>query len=222
MKHFEKFLHSLCGIPLEILINDNRSSIVSFLGKNGRHTKVSIHRMFLTARREVLEALADFILKKRLRKAQAVLRDYIHENLPFFDYTQNVSSDKLTSKGKNHDLQKIYSSLNERYFSGRLRLRITWFGNSSTKPKSQMTFGLYHEPLKLIKVHRLLDTENVPKYFLEYVIYHEMLHEVFPPYTDESGRHRIHTKEFKEKEKSFPLYEQAKGWERKNRLSFFK
>ncbi len=102
-----------------------------------------------------------------------------------------------------------------------LNLTITWFGKPGLRNRSRVTFGLYHDPLKLIKIHRLLDSPSFPEYLVSYVIYHEMLHCVCPAYVDEKGVNRIHSKEFKEKETEFCHYELAQEWIREHQELFF-
>jgi hypothetical protein len=48
-----------------------------------------------------------------------------------------------------------------------------------------------------------------------------MLHHVCPSYVDEKGLHRIHSKEFKNKEKQFIHYELAQRWVREHHADFF-
>src|SRR5262249_16511707 len=111
--------------------------------------------------------------------------------------------------------------LNRRYFNGALDCKITWFGTTDVKSRSRCTLGLFHDPVKLIKIHRLLDSVRVPDFVIEYVIYHEMVHAVCPAYIDEKGINRVHSKEFKEIEKYFEYFEEAKEWLKKNRNNFF-
>jgi len=86
---------------------------------------------------------------------------------------------------------------------------------------STMTYGLYSDSLKLIKVHRLLDRSVCPEFYVAFVIYHEMLHEVHKPYMGVSCT-RIHTPEFKAQEKQFKHFKEAVAWEKKSRRLFFK
>lgn len=68
----------------------------------------------------------------------------------------------------------------------------------------------------MIRVHPLLDAPFVPQWFMEYVLYHEMLHAVVPDEWDANGRRCVHTEAFREKEKRFPLYRRARKWEAEN------
>jgi hypothetical protein len=56
---------------------------------------------------------------------------------------------------------------------------------------------------------RLLDRPDVPKLVVQYILFHEMLHLRFP--VEHRGARRcVHTREFKQAEKQFPLLEEAK------------
>jgi predicted SprT family Zn-dependent metalloprotease len=114
--------------------------------------------------------------------------------------------------GQVYNLQEIYEQVNEEYFGAKLNLKITWFGRGETVPKTRITFGSYTPQLKLIKVNRLLDREYIPEFFVRYIVYHEMLHEAFPPKKRKRGTHHIHHSEFKEKEKAFPHYGEVKAF----------
>ena len=126
-----------------------------------------------------------------------------------------------TTQGEHYDLQQIYDQLNETYFGNRLKLTITWFGSPNRKVKSQRILGLYCFTTTQIKVHRLLDHPHFPPYFVSYVVYHEMLHSVHPPQKKKRGRWKIHHGEFKQSEKCFLEYEQARNFEKQNLNTFF-
>ena len=82
--------------------------------------------------------------------------------------------------------------------------------------------GSYSVEDKLIRIHPALDRAFVPKYFIESVIFHEILHHVHP-IPVKGGRRQFHTPEFKAQEKTFPQYQKAQKWERANidRLLFY-
>ena len=77
-------------------------------------------------------------------------------------------------------------------------------------------FGTIQEEDRIIRIHPLLDAPFVPTWFLEYVIYHEMLHAIVPEEIDETGRRRIHTSEFYRREQKFHCYQRARRWEDEN------
>lgn len=126
---------------------------------------------------------------------------------------------RISSTGAHYNLQEIYDKLNEEYFEKKLSLAITWFGSSDRSAKRRRLLGSYQQKNRLIKIHRLLDNERFPHYFVSYVIYHEMLHHECPP--RKRGKRRIHHDVFKEREKKFKEYALAKKWEKENRKEFF-
>ncbi len=124
--------------------------------------------------------------------------------------------------GKFFDLKESFHKLNAKYFGNALRgYTITWGRKRKERPREYFIFGSIQEEDKIIRIHPLLDARFVPKWFLEYVIYHEMLHSVVPEKYDRKRRRRIvHTEEFFEREKDFHWYARARKWETKNLARF--
>jgi len=207
------------GIKLQLKINDNRQTMLSVKWEP-HQTKVSLHRMFLSAPHNIMRALSCYI--KREHKAIAPeIKAFIEKRRAQLDYSHSVDKSRLQTVGVVYNLEAIYKRLNKHYFKNSLKLLITWFGSSDVKHRSQCSLGLYYDILKLVKIHRLLDSRFVPEYVVEFVIFHEMLHAVCPAFIDERGIHRVHSAEFKKEEESFYCYKQATDWIRKHQMSFF-
>ena len=149
-------------------------------------TKVSLHRMFLLAPQNIMEELACY-LRREINIISPSVKAFIEYNLQKLDYSNQLDLNKLKSQGNVYNLQHLYRELNREYFNEKLDLHITWFGKPTQRSRSRVTFGLYHDPLRLIKIHRRLDSPAFPDYVVSYVIYHEMLHHVCPSYVDERG-----------------------------------
>ncbi|WP_236558934.1 M48 family metallopeptidase [Chlamydia sp. 17-3921] len=118
------------------------------------------------------------------------------------------------SLGDVYDLQEIYKDINHRLFQDSLNLRIGWFGRDFSGRARRVVLGSFHEEEQLIRIHRSLDRIEIPQFFIEYLVYHEMVHSVIPKEYSISGRTIFHGKKFKEYEKRFPLYERAVAWEK--------
>jgi hypothetical protein len=207
---FQEQLEHSVGLKLDLKINDNRSTMLSVKWAPNC-TKVSLHRMFLQAPRNVMEALACY-LKGTDKKIAPTVKAYIETNLQKLDYSKQIDCTKLDTLGKTYDLRAIYQMVNREYFDNPLDLQITWFGKGVRKACTRLTFGLYYDPLRLIKINRLLDNPFFPPFFVAYVIYHEMLHYVYPSYVDKKGHKHIHSKIFKEREKKFKFFKEAHQW----------
>lgn len=214
-----RLLESFSGRKLKIKFNENRSTMLSVRWEPD-HVKISMHRMFLHAPRNVMESLACYIRKENRSLGHEVKR-FIDENIHTLDYSSTVNRKQLVTQGNMYDLNALYQKVNQEYFDGHLDLKITWYGRTERKKCYQVNLGLYQSLLKLIKIHKKLDHPLVPEYVVESVVHHEMLHYVHPPAYDEKGVHRIHTASFCKGEKEFLQYEQAKQWIKENKKFLF-
>ena len=129
----------------------------------------------------------------------------------------------LRDEGKYFDLHAIFERLHQRYFRGRLRgYKVMWGRRRKHCPKNYFTFGTIQEEDRVIRINPLLDQPFVPLWFLQYVLYHEMLHSVVPDEVVSRGRRRIHTDEFNRRERKFRSYQRARRWEEENLARFLR
>lgn len=106
-----------------------------------------------------------------------------------------------------YDLSAIFGRLNRRYFGGTLRRpRLGWSVRSW-----RMQLGAFDPGLDRIVINRRLDAEDVPRFVVEYVLYHEMLHVKHPGEMARCGL-RVHSRAFRAEEKRFSQYEEARRW----------
>jgi len=200
--------------PIVLSITDNRHSIITHRVQRGTlHARV--HHMFLDAPAVVVDALVRYITHGD-RDASAALGDFIDAN--GFRLARRKRNAPLVTKGQHHDLLALYESVNERYFDGTVGALITW-GSRPTRrsPKKRRTIklGSYSAVDRLIRVHPALDQKWVPRYFVSYVVYHEMLHHVVPG-SRGLARVNLHPPEFKEREREFRHFERALEWEKRH------
>jgi predicted metal-dependent hydrolase len=125
--------------------------------------------------------------------------------------------------GRYFDLKAIFNKLNAKYFRNRLRnYTITWGRKRKERPREYFIFGSIQEEDRIIRIHPLLDRAMVPSWFLDYVMFHEMLHAMVPDRYDGSGRRVIHHEGFAEKERKFHWFRRAKTWEQENLARFLR
>ncbi len=119
--------------------------------------------------------------------------------------------------GRYFDLQAIFDKLNERYFGNRLRrYTIMWGRKRKDRPTNEIVFGTIQEEDRMIRVHPLLDRAFIPRWFVEYVVYHEMCHAVVPDRYTKSGRRVVHHEGFWARERRYRFFKRAKKWEEEN------
>lgn len=125
------------------------------------------------------------------------------------------------AQGRYFNLRAIFNKLNARYFRNRIKdYRLVWGRKRRVRPRETVVFGTIQEEDRIIRIHPLLDRSFVPLWFIEYVVYHEMLHSVVADLYDEQGRRVVHHERFLKKERCFHWFRRAKAWEQENLARF--
>jgi hypothetical protein len=209
----ERKLRAAFAGPTILSITDNRHSIITHRVQRGT-LHVRVHHMFLDAVPGVVDALVRYVTRGD-REASAALGDYIDAN--GFRLARRKRNAPLIAKGKHHDLLGLLNDINARYFDDGVHAVITWGKRPTVKAKRRKTIklGSYSAVDRLIRVHPALDRTWVPRYFVAYIVYHEMLHHVIPG-SRGLGRVNLHPPEFKERERQFRHFERALEWERRH------
>ncbi len=194
-----------------IVLTDNLYTMVSIKRGDGVLT-FRLHHMFVDAPAAVLRALARYA-EKQERDAARALRSYIDANDARVRQRDAPKPITVDVEGRYHHLQEMFDRLNAQYFDGAIQARITWGARSKRKrSRDSIKLGSYTVEDALIRIHPVLDAADVPAYFVEWIVYHEMLHEVHDmPVVD--GRRVYHTAEFRRAETQYERYPDAVLWE---------
>jgi len=202
------------GNGLRLTLTDNRYNIVAVRREPPTYV-VRIHRIFAGAEPRLVRALARYVVHND-RRASGVLGEFIerHEHsISRAPHRPRVV--KLRAAGRFHDLQDIFDRLNRRYFQGTLQAQITWGPAVFRAQQRSIKMGSFSVEDRIIRVHPALDRAEVPLFFVEWIVFHEMLH----------GRHEIrrsgsrrcfHPPEFLAEEREFADYHRASAWEKEN------
>jgi len=200
----------MTGSSLCLTITDNTTSMLSVREK-AENMEVRLHRMFLCAGPEICREIAQLIKKGRCNRQ--VLSSFIRQNKHLLKQKSPVNATTRVT-GQYYCLQSIYESLNSEYFDKAISSAITW-GRSNSRQRVRMrTLGSFNAGTNTIRINSVLDKKTVPAHFLEFVVYHEMLH-VYLGIEIRNGRRSIHSKEFRLHEKKFRHYGKAMEWERR-------
>ena len=204
-------LETCLGRPVSLVLTDNSVSMLSGRTKDGVMC-VRLHRMFLDADNGVIDEIVSML---RHRKVEMTLfRSFVRDNR---DRLCKKPPQKISIKttGRYHDLRELFDEINADYFDGAINAVITWGSKCSRYAVRKRTLGSYSGSAGIIRINPVLDKKTVPRYFIAFVVYHEMLHEAIG--TGEKGRRRIvHSREFKKREKLFRDYEKAIAWEKRS------
>lgn len=120
--------------------------------------------------------------------------------------------------GRVHDLEAIRDEVNRRYFGGRLEVAIAWARNGRPRRRRRritLKLGSWWPHLRTVRIHPVLDHESVPRLVVASVVHHELLHAELGTEV-RGGRQRLHTPEFRRRERDFEAHEEARRWIREN------
>jgi hypothetical protein len=209
------------GRPVDLVLTANRTSVLTYRHHGGR-VEVRIQRVFLEAPEPVLDAVVAFVGRGDRRARDRVVAYFsARPDAPRRGRRPPASPPPLRTSGRWHDLRAIYDALNARYFAGAIDAAITW-GEPGHAVRGRhahgrsIRFGAYFQDRHLIRIHPALDADWVPRFFVESIVFHEMLHVAVPVREGPGGRRSIHPPEFKRRERTFYAHEEAARWEREN------
>lgn len=198
---------------VEVDFTDNAAVMISFKKKKGGSMKLRLHHMFRAADENIIKALAGY-LQNRDSESSLYLNNFIKSNKNLVRKHKKRPG-KIEPCGKCYELEPIFNRINRNFFNNETNAAITWGKRNGRKAYSQIRLGSYSYADKLIRIHPALDKKWVPEFFIESIVYHEMLHAFFQV-TQKNGRKQYHTHEFREYEKKYPKFEQARVWEKQN------
>jgi hypothetical protein len=164
----------------------------------------------------VLHAIAHILLAKLYRKPV--------DKVQSSRYRRYVGSRDLTAKarlvrqmrgrkqihsasGHHYHLEEIFDDLNRRFFHGLMGCPLlTW-----SRVHARNRLGHYDPAHNAIVISRVFDHPRVPRFVVEYIMFHEMLH-LKHPVKLRGSRRCVHSSEFMAEERAFPELTQAQNF----------
>lgn len=161
-------------------------------------------------------ALADILIGKVFKRrvspdAQNVYKKYLSSNAVLNKLDEWKRSEKRAikenSRGASYDLLEIFERVNQTYFRGEVeKPTLAWSAR-----KNYRKLAHYDAARHAIVFSRILDDARVPDYVVDFVMFHEILHIVFPV-TINDGRRAMHTPQFRAAERKFVYFQRAELW----------
>jgi hypothetical protein len=177
---------------------------------------VRVSDIFRNAPLSVHHALAVVLVSKLLRRRtppfyERAYRDYActPEVLRASDLARRNRGRKVISsaEGRFYKLDKMFVKLNRHYFDNQLETpTLTW-----SRRRTRTILGHHDGVHDTIVISKTLDSADVPEWFVEYILFHEMLH-IKHPARIINGRRYYHTRAFRTEEQRFPRYDEAQEW----------
>lgn len=209
----ERRLAAVAGGPVNLAVTDGRARVIDadVVPVNGVR-RVRLHHMFLDAPGDVQEELAHVLFTPGADRS--VVDAYYEAN----EHRVRAAPPrcKLVTRGSVHDLAAIYEDVNRRFFAGAADVHVTWGRRyrPRSSPRKGIDLAMYEGGAdRLVRVHRVLDQRWVPRYFVSFVVYHELLHAIHDAERTAGGRVSYHTQAFVDAERAHPHYQRACTWE---------
>ena len=175
---------------------------------------VRLSDLLENAPESVHQAIAHILLAKLYRKPVAPMhadryRRYAQSEAVSRQAEQmrQIRGRKIISspQGKIYDMNEVFESVNRRFFHGLMgRPILTWSAHVAKR-----MLGHYDAAHNTIVVSRVFDRPGTPRYAIEYLLYHEMLH-LKHPVKVRAGRRCVHSREFQAEERLFPELDLAR------------
>jgi len=189
-----------------LLTNNSTTMLSARVHNNVLHLR--LHRIFLNADSTVVDEIVSY-LKNRKSKMPG-FRMFIREHMKHFREKQ-PNKIAIRTAGTFYDLRELYGEINARYFDNTIHAEITWGARCPRSAVRKRTLGSYSERSNIIRINPLLDRRSVPRYYIAYIVYHEMLHAAMG--SPLKGKRRsIHSREFKARECLYDDYQIASAW----------
>ena len=174
---------------------------------------VSLSDLLEGAPESVLRAIAHILIAKIYKKPIEAKHNHRYKR---FQYSETVARQTEQIRhargakrfsgpeGRFYNLEEVFDALNGRFFNGLLgRPQLTW-----SEHHAKRLLGHYDAAHNMIVVSKVFDRPSSPRYAIEYLLYHEMLH-LKHPVSVRGTRRCVHGAAFKADEKVFPQLKEA-------------
>jgi len=153
--------------------------------------------------------------RERKRHFEKTVRAFLDDHSPSGRHTRERFGSLSETQGTVYDLNEVFSAVNKSFFNGKISALLRW-GASSSKTSFQKTCrdpdGVQWHSITIAGVY---NHPQVPRFAIEAIMYHEMLHIHIPPEI-RNGRRIVHGSDFKSTEKAFPHFDAWRKWERES------
>jgi hypothetical protein len=172
--------------------------------------ELRLHEFFGEAPSEVADDLAAWLRAGgRARRASARLDAWIDERLASLP-PRVTRRQAIDLRGQCHDLEPMVQRLFDSEFQFERSPDVTWGRRGRSRARRSLQLGCYVRSAHLVRMNRVLDQPGVPAWFVNFVLFHELIHAALPVTVQAHGR------EFRTWERSHPDYRAAVDWQRTN------
>ncbi len=217
-RRWEELLSEQVGAPVEVRYGRAQREVVQLRREQGR-LRLRLGRVMEQAPPAVQSALAEWIANRGARSPSLRVLDHWIE-VRLRELAHLAPARDLDPHGAHHDLAEQARELAHAEFGGLFDERglpaLGWGRAGRSRSRRSLRLGSF-DPLRYaVRVHPVLDSAQTPRFFVRYILFHELLHAVLDGPPQECARRRTHGAEFRTRERSYVDFERAQDWERQH------
>ncbi len=220
-RHWEELLAAELGCALRVRYTRARRYVLEMGPPGVDGTRLlKMNRRFSEAPADVRAAVVGWLRSgRRAKKASACLGEWIDAT---FGTPEPGARPRVTvrQQGAAHDLAELARGLLGEEFSGEFgpenpEPTITWGRAARGRARHSLRLGSFDYSTRILRIHPVLDQEAVPRWFVRFVLFHELLHAALPVEVV-GGRRQWHGRAFRTRERAYADTPRAETWEREN------
>jgi hypothetical protein len=190
-----------------------RQVIVAYPERAG--LRVRMNHAFGRAPQPVRAAVADWL--RAGRGARSACRELDRWIASIVGTLGPPPPPRIVTRGAHHDLAEITADLQAREFHAlppeRHPSGVTWGRRGGRSARRSLQLGSFDPETTLVRIHPVLDQAAVPRWFVRYVLFHELLHAELNQPCQEARRAQHHGREFRRREEAYPGTAPALTWQ---------
>jgi len=193
---------------IDLIATDNRRTLISWRRRKSGVLRVRMQRQFAFEADEVIRAAAQLI-----RTGDPACRALVRGAAQRFRLRppKRRGPRVQTFRGRHHDLEVIVAAQTRRHFRAPFDGRIGWSRTDRGLKRRTIRLGSWSSEHRLIRIHPALDQRSVPRYVVNFVVFHELLHADLKS-ESAGGRRIVHSAEFRRREARHPDHDRARRW----------
>jgi hypothetical protein len=153
-------------------------------------------------------------MSRQKKHLERIIRGYIgtHGTAPQKKSRFDPEQKPAHTRGRIYDLREVFDCVNAISFNGSLSSFLRWGAPRSRTSYHMIKIDPAGNRVNLITIAGVYDLPTIPRFAIEAIMHHEMLHIAIPPVRG-NGRSVIHGSAFKAAEKKFTHYPKWRAWE---------
>lgn len=206
--------------PVRIVWTRARTRVIASRRMRAGELELRMAGFFASAPPEVRVATASWLRSgRRAKQAVRTLDAFIASSLESLP-PKPPRALALRTRGSAHDLEELLREVLARDFAHSALHSappaISWGRAGGRGARRVLRLGSCVARERLIRIHPVLDQPAVPRFFVRFIVFHELLHLELPSRRGRGGRAVHHGADFRARERSHPDHERALAWERQH------